>query len=65
MEYEKKYTLVSLFYNTSNKSCYIQIGKDVLCMIKASIAAKIAEKEKLTITHVSDIKEMQIKANEV
>lgn len=57
---DKKHLIVKLFFNRSNMMFYVQLGNDMLFMVKDKIATAIQEKEKLNIHHVNSIKEMQI-----
>jgi hypothetical protein len=59
----KKVT-TSLFFNSIDNTFYIQVGENLLFRIRDKIATAIQSKEQLNILHVSDMKEMQTKANE-
>lgn len=54
---------IRLWFNISNNSFYIQIGKEILCKINDKIATRIQEVEKIEIQHALDVKDIRFKTN--
>lgn len=55
-----KQLTVKLFFNLSNRTFYVQLGDEMLFMVKDKTAGAIQEKEKIEIRHVADVKEIQM-----
>jgi len=55
----EKMVVIKLFYNQSDKSFYVQIGTEMLFIVRDKIAARIQEKEGIEIRHVQSVKDMQ------
>ena len=63
MQISKQLT-VRLYYNISDRSFYVQIGKEMLFRVNDKTATAIQEKEQIEIIHAKDIKDMQRLAND-
>lgn len=56
---DAKLVVIKLFYNKANHSFYVQIGTEMLFIVKEMVATRIQNKEGIEITHVDDIKQIQ------
>ena len=63
MQVSKELT-VRLYYNISDRSFYVQIGKEMLFRVSDKTVTAIQAKENIEIVHAKDIKDMQRLAND-
>ncbi len=63
MQISKELT-VRLYYNISDRSFYVQIGKEMLFRVSDKTVTAIQAKENIEIVHAKDIKDMQRLAND-
>jgi len=63
MQTSKELT-VRLYYNISDRSFYVQIGKEMLFRVSDKTVTAIQAKENIEIVHAKDIKDMQRLAND-
>ena len=63
MQISKQLT-VRLYYNISDRSFYVQIGKEMLFRVSDKTVTAIQAKENIEIVHAKDIKDMQRLAND-
>ena len=54
----QKQVVVKLFYNTADRTFYVQLG-DTIFRVNDKVATAIQEKEKVEIRHANSIKEMK------
>jgi hypothetical protein len=59
-----KQVTIRLFYNLSDRSFYVQIGKEMLFRVSDKTVTAIQAKENIEIVHAKDIKDMQRLAND-
>ena len=59
-----KHLTVRLYYNISDRSFYVQIGKEMLFRVSDKTVTAIQAKENIEIVHAKDIKDMQRLAND-
>ena len=63
MQVSKELT-VRLYYNISDRSFYVQLGKVMLFTVNDKTVTAIQAKENIEIVHAKDIKDMQRLAND-
>lgn len=56
----EKQVTIRLFFNKGDEMHYIQIGADSIYKIPEKVAARVQEKEGISITHVLSVQDMKI-----